>query len=266
MSASPSPSSASTDWNANPIIAAAVWRAHQLGCAGAARGVPSQFAALDAQLPDAGWPLGALTELLAESFGIGELRLLMPALAQITRAGKPVMWIAPPALPYAPALADAGVALEHLLLVQPESERDRWWATEQALKSGSVGAVLAWLPEQRRPATSDRLRRLQLAAAGSDGLCFVFRPAAARAQASPAPLRIVLAAAQGGRLSLALIKRRGPPRAAPIVLDLATGDSIAPHTDAGRGTRPATGTSANTFGQVATSDVAANVAAANDAA
>jgi len=98
MSASPSLSS-STDWSTHPVVAAALWRAHQLGSAGAARGVPSQFAALDAELPDTGWPRGALTELLAESFGIGELRLLIPALARLTRAGKPVQWIAPPALP-----------------------------------------------------------------------------------------------------------------------------------------------------------------------
>ena len=223
MPALPSPLSSPTDWSANPVIAAAVWRAHQLGCAGAARGVPSQFAALDAELPDGGWPRHALTELLAQSFGIGELRLLMPALAQITRAGKPVMWIAPPALPYAPALASAGVALEHLLLLQPGNDRDRWWAIEQALKSGSIGAVLAWLPEERRLAANDRLRRLQLAAAGSEGLCFLFRPAAARVQASPASLRIVLAPAEDGQFSLVLLKRRGPPRAAPIVIELSGG-------------------------------------------
>ena len=252
MSASPSPSS--TDWSANPLVAAAVWRAHQLGSAGAARGVPSQFAALDAQLPDGGWPRGALTELLAESFGIGELRLLMPALAGLTRAGRPVLWIAPPALPYAPALASAGVALEHLLLVQPGNERDSWWATEQALKSGSIGAVLAWLPEQRSPATGDRLRRLQLAAAGSDGLCFVFRPAAARAQASPAPLRIVLAPA-GARLSLVLLKRRGPPRAAPILIDLA-GDSIVRAAAASRAAADALPALAKSRSDVAANDAA----------
>lgn len=219
MPALPSLSFSPTDWNANPVVAAAVWRANQLG-GGVARGVPSRHAALDAELPGSGWPRQALIELLAESFGVGELRLLMPVLAQLTRAGKPVMWIAPPAMPYAPALADAGIALEHLLLVRPGSERDCWWAIDQALRCGHAGAVLAWLPEQRRLAANDRLRRLQLAATGSDGLCFVFRPAAASVQASPAPLRIVLAPAEGGRLSLTLLKRRGPPLTKPIHVEI----------------------------------------------
>jgi protein ImuA len=260
MSASPSLVS-STDWSTNPVVAAAVWRAHQLGRVGAARGVPSQFVALDAELPEAGWPRGALTELLAESFGVGELRLLMPALAQLTRAGRPVLWISPPAMPYAPALVHAGVALEHLLLVQPANDRDRWWAIEQSLKSGCTGAVLAWLPEERRLATNDRLRRLQLAAAGSDGLCFVFRPAAARTVPSAAPLRIVLAAAEGGRLSLTLLKRRGPPRSAPITIDSAGGPALT--------SRAAPDTVSRAAGTGAPTAIArpfADTAAANDAA
>ncbi len=43
---------------------------------------------------------------------------------------------------------------------------DSLWALEQALKSGHVGAVVAWLPPRLR---AERLRRLQLAAHNHDG-------------------------------------------------------------------------------------------------
>lgn len=202
-----------------PALQPRVWRAHQLGAA-AARGVPTGHAALDAQLADGGWPRHGMTEILADAFGVGELQLVLPALVRISTAGRHLMWIAPPALPYAPALAAAGVAVDRVLLLQPTSERDRWWAIDQALKSGSLGAVLAWLPEERRAAGSDQLRRLQLAASGADSLCFVFRRTNARTQASPAPLRLALAPLAGGRLSVTVVKRRGPPLASPLVLDL----------------------------------------------
>jgi hypothetical protein len=49
---------------------------------------PSGFAVLDAQLPGGGWPIGAITELMPELAGIGELRLLAPALVALARAGR----------------------------------------------------------------------------------------------------------------------------------------------------------------------------------
>src|SRR2546428_4603911 len=72
--------------------------------------VPSGFSVLDGELPGGGWPTGGLTEILGLQQGIGELRLLPPALITPTTAGKRAIWLAPPHLPYAPALAAAGVA------------------------------------------------------------------------------------------------------------------------------------------------------------
>jgi protein ImuA len=43
--------------------------------------VDTGYASLSAELPSGGWPLGALIELLPAHSGIGELRLLQPALA-----------------------------------------------------------------------------------------------------------------------------------------------------------------------------------------
>ena len=94
---------------------------------------------------------------------------------------------------------------------------DLLWALEQALKSGHVGAVLAWLPVNLR---ADALRRLQLAAQAQDGPVFIFRDALARGRPSPAPLRLLLQPAGVDGLALRLLKRRGPLLAQPLRLVL----------------------------------------------
>jgi len=175
--------------------------------------VSSGFPELDAELPGGGWPASALTEILPRHEGIGELRLLGPALAHLARAGRCLAWIAPPHLPYAPALAAAGIDLERLLIVRTDSAKEALWATEQALRAGVCGAVLAWLNEPRYP----DLRRLQLAAEASPGLAVLFRTPQAAREASPAPLRLLLGTADGD-LAVHIVKRRGTPLAHPVLL------------------------------------------------
>lgn len=170
------------------------------------------FAELDAELPGGGWPTGALIELLADQPGVGELSLLLPLLRR-TPQERWMAWIAPPFLPYAPALAATGVPLGRLLLIEPQQPDQILWATRQAVSSGSCAAVLAWPRRIDAPA----LRRLQLAAEDSATPLFLFRPRAAAMQASPAALRIALAA-EGDRLRVEILKRRGPPAALPLCL------------------------------------------------
>jgi len=86
--------------------------------------VSTGYVELDRQLPGSGWPTGALTEVLGLQEGIGELQLVLPALARLTTAGKRIVWLAPPHLPYAPALAAAGVDLTHLAVVRAPGRRD----------------------------------------------------------------------------------------------------------------------------------------------
>src|SRR5690606_26270509 len=94
----------------NLLAARTLWHAGR-NPAIAADGEPTGHAALDALLPQGGWPRRALTELLLPADGIGELSLLLPTLARCTRAGERVAVIAPPYLPYAPAWQVAGVDL-----------------------------------------------------------------------------------------------------------------------------------------------------------
>jgi hypothetical protein len=194
-----------------------VWlgRAPQL----AAPAVPTGFQVLDGELPGGGWPRGALTEILGSQEGIGELALLLPALGALTWAGKRVIWLAPPHLPYAPALAAAGGNLAQLAVVRAPGRRDALWAAEQALRSGSCHALLGWL----RRSSYDDLRRLAVAAEGSSAFVALFRPREAAAESSPACLRLALEvnkadAPDGNTLSLHILKRRGMPAAAPLRL------------------------------------------------
>ncbi len=174
--------------------------------------LPTGFAPLDAVLPGGGWPVGAITELMPDAQGIGELSLLLPALAQLSRAGRYVAWIAPPCLPYPPALARHGLALERLLLVQTHDTQALFWATEQALRCPAIGAVLAW------PAALDdrRVRRLQLAAEAGGGCGLLYRPPAAAQQPSPAALRLRLRALDAG-LRIEIQKARGGRTHAVVV-------------------------------------------------
>jgi protein ImuA len=217
---------------------AALWRAHRLDREKRGTVCATGFAALDAELPGAGWPHGVLTELLVPHLGLGELRLLVPALARIAGTGdaigepigRCVMLFDPPAAVCGWALAQLGVDARQLLVVHGRegargaahlrrllSSADLLWALEQALKSGHVGAVLAWLPQRLEAPT---LRRLQLAAQSHDGPVFLFRGIEARSRPSAAPLRLLLQGAGIDRLSVRVFKRRGPPPTQPLVLAL----------------------------------------------
>ena len=70
------------------------------------------FAALDAGLPGGGWPRHGLVEILTPQPGVGELYLLLPALAALSRLSPArwCTWVSPPHEPFAPALEAHGVA------------------------------------------------------------------------------------------------------------------------------------------------------------
>ena len=197
----------------------AVWRGGD--CARVAiPSVPTGFAELDILLPGGGWPAGALTEIHVERAGIGELQLVMPAAALLTRSGSWLALNAPPYVPYAPALAAHGVMLSRLMLVRPATVEDGLWACEQALRSQVCAMVLIWLDH-----VPDRwLRRLQLSAESGGASLLMFRPARV-APASPAALRLHVARSQS-RTLVRVLKRRGGGVPAPVALDLHGGGEM----------------------------------------
>jgi hypothetical protein len=200
----------------------AIWRGDQYAKVAVAS-VPTGFAALDAQLPGGGWPRAALTELLLNQRGIGELRLLAPALARLSQEEKWLALVAPPHLPYAPGFEALGVNLSRLVVVRTKSDGESLWAAERCLRSGTCAAVIAW-----PGAGSERAqRRLQAAAEEGKSFGVVFGPTRQAAQPSPAPLRIQLSANRG-RLDLQILKRRGGGWAPPLSLELDRGERSAP--------------------------------------
>ena len=191
-----------------------VWRGDELGGADA-QVIGTGHAALDGQLPGGGWPVGAMTEVLQSAPEAHVWQLLLPALAQAVESrGGPVALIGAPREPFGPSLAAGGMPVEALLWIRSETSPARLWACEQALRCADVAAVLAWLPQAR----VGELRRLQLAAAQHEALLFVFRPEAVAQSASPARLRLQVSSAEGGQMDVHILKRRGPPVAAPLTL------------------------------------------------
>jgi hypothetical protein len=192
-------------------LAAHVWRGDALAHEAAA--LPTGYPELDLRLPGGGWPPGALTEILLACEGIGELRLALPALARLTADGRLVVLVDPPYLPYAPALAVAGIELHRLLIVRASTQPDRLWAFEQALRAGECGAVFAWLPV----AEERTLRRLQIAAREGSSWGVLWRRPGQRATTPTAALRLRLAPHEHA-LEVEILKRRGGPLARPFTL------------------------------------------------
>jgi cell division inhibitor SulA/protein ImuA len=194
----------------------AIWRGRS---AARAETLPTGYAALDAGLPGKGWPRKGLIEILVSRFGVGELNLLLPALAALTCRPAPrwCVWISPPLEPYAPALAAHGIALERVLVVRdPESRpsgqrgspQRGLWAFEQTLGSGAADVALAWAA--RGPRTRE-IRRLQLAAERGKTLGVLFRPQRAARESSPAILRVAVEPRAHG-MQLTFLKSRGGAR------------------------------------------------------
>src|SRR5246127_3764514 len=181
----------------------AIWRG---ASAAHPEGLATGFSALDAYLPGKGWPRTGLIEILVPRFGSGELYLLLPALAALTRArcARWCVWVAPPLMPFAPALAAGGIALDRVAVV---SGARPLWAFEQALGSGACVAARARARRQK----ARKIRRLQLAAERGRTLGVLFRPRRAAREASAAVLRLGLTPLAAG-VRVTLLKGRGAVR------------------------------------------------------
>jgi hypothetical protein len=207
-----------------------VWRAS--GVPGTPKTLPTGFRRLDERLPGGGWPLDTLIELLVPAHGVGELNLLVPALRELGK-GEPgprrwIAWLGPPHLPYAPALASAGLDPARMLVVRPRKLRGglrrglspqgtapssqpsslshdpTLWAMEQALRSRACAVALGWVDS----AEVNSLRRLKLAAEEGGSLGVLFRPSRYAGGASPATLRLLLEP-NGRGLDVLVLKCQG---------------------------------------------------------
>lgn len=204
-----------------------IWRASKVSTDKTQKeldGVSTGYESLDPLLANQGWPSRGLTEILHEQPGLGELRLLTPALAHLSQnQNRWIIWVSPPYIPYAPALSNAGINLKKLLIVTPKQLKDQLWVLEKALASSSCSAVLAW-PEHVQ---YKQLRRLQVASKTGDCMGILYRSSRSAKQASPAELRIELqtcldnsALSDRSVVNLRVLKRKGswPTESFPLTL------------------------------------------------
>ena len=199
-----------------------VWRASQLSQPDR-RCLDTGYAALSAQLPGRGWPCASLIELLAPRHGIGEIRLLRPALASLP-VHRSVVLLQPPCLPNLAGWMTWQQDPGQLLCLRPQTANDAFWAADQVLRNGHCAALLSWFDS----IPADVLRRLHAAAARhADVLFVVMRPLHAARQPSPALLRLALQPAPGGVL-VRFVKRRGPVRDLPLYVELRAETRSAP--------------------------------------
>ena len=179
----------------------------------------SGYQELDRHLHRGGWPQQGLMELLLPQAGIGELRLLLPALQQLTQNAY-VAWINPPFIPYATALKACGVNTDNLLVVRTRTHEETLWSMERCCLSNGCAGVMAW-PEERKLNIKET-RRIQLAARSGNTLAMLFRPITAIERSSLAELRLALRPTTCvDHLALDIIKRKGGWPVQGIELSLA---------------------------------------------
>ena len=87
--------------------------------------------------------------------GLGRATLLLPALATVTKARKSVAWMAANDRPYPPALLQAGVVVDRVLIVDAGDHRQRlWWAEETWLRdyyqATSIRGERLWIYRQQK--------------------------------------------------------------------------------------------------------------------
>ncbi|MEM7360581.1 MAG: translesion DNA synthesis-associated protein ImuA [Pseudomonadota bacterium] len=191
-------------------LASKVWRGKQKNhpAQGAQRKVlATGYNTLDKLLHDGGWPLATTTELGLSQAGIGELRLLTPALRELQSNSwqRNIIWIAPPFLPFAPALEKEQIDIRQLTIVQTNCIQDTLWAAEQALLAECCAAVMTWTGSYNL--STRELRRLQLAAEKTNTWNIVLRHSDCLQQSSTAGLRLHIKANSFSQLDLHILKQ-----------------------------------------------------------
>ena len=179
-----------------------LWRANQVSHP--LKVLSSGHLVLDDALPGNGWQMGAVSEIITDTAGCGELSLLLPVLARLSQKNHWIVMIDPPWIPNPSALHGRGLALEKLLLVRTKNRSESLWACEQVARGMSGGAMLAW-PQN---ISFSEIRRLQLAAANTQKMVFLFQGQKAAKASSPATLRLQLTP-DDGDLQVRVLKCRG---------------------------------------------------------
>ncbi|MBW8191232.1 hypothetical protein K0504_09305 [Neiella marina] len=124
---------------------------------------------LNQQLNAGGWQSEVIYEM-SPSHQNQLLKTLEPVLSELSQGTQWLILLNPPKSAL-DALADmAGVNQARLLIVHGKEDFDSLWAAEQALAKNNAAGILTWAKEL----TARDIKRLKLAARGTNALSFVF--------------------------------------------------------------------------------------------
>ena len=168
-------------------------RMEGIGGADGSRFLPLGVPAVDQALPDGGFPLGCLHEVVGENDPFNSVATGFSAaiLARIAERQGQVIWITRGDDLYAPGIAAYGLKPERLIVVRARRDADILWAMEESLRCRTLGAVLGEIGDIDMVAS----RRLQLAAEASGVTGLLLRSANRRLGATASVTRWGLSAA-----------------------------------------------------------------------
>lgn len=134
--------------------------------------LPFGVDSIDTRLPDGGLVHGAIHEVTGSGDGAidGAAAALFCA-GIAARTSGPVMWFVTQSDLFAPALAQAGLTPDRLIVVRTRNETDLLAAYEEGLRHGSLSAAIA----EVGPLSMLTSRRLQLAAEAGGTLGLILR-------------------------------------------------------------------------------------------
>jgi len=176
--------------------------------------IASGYASLDKKL-NGGWPAWGVVEITPKHLGIGELRLIIPALEYLNRHNKLQAWVNPPARITPQNLGTTD--LSQTIIATPRKSKDHYWAAEQFLNSACCSSLVFWT-DQLSPTQA---KRLQLAAKNSRTLAFIIRTSWHDEQSLALSLRMKLQACHEG-LNIDIFKRQHAWPIEPFILSLKT--------------------------------------------
>ena len=165
--------------------------------------VPTGFESLDKELQLRGWPTHGAVEVLSDHDGSECMGLFLPTMQKLAGEKRWLAFINAPHTPYAPLLRAHNIPTEQVLMVHPKHRDETLWATEQAVRSTTCSTVFAWLGSTHFRYAE--IRKLQLAAASTDTLLFLFRSSDALSDSTPVSLRLHINANR----EVTVVKQRG---------------------------------------------------------
>lgn len=122
------------------------------------------FDELDGQLPQGGWPLAALTEVLTDTDPTDALYLLAPLFKRLQAQGKSIALLVPPSLSYMPALVRHGLDLRSIKVIREHQTLEQLDSLTTSLRAGGLAALVCLIPPSSSAIQREQRQKLCRAA------------------------------------------------------------------------------------------------------